>query len=429
MSSSSGLPEHMEDRVAKVLFLTWDGPDTSYLEGLFLPIFERLMVDGICFHILQFTWASREATDRRREICAAAGIAYDAVRTWRRPTIAVGALLTALKGTLITRKLLRLHRIDIVMPRSVLPAFAAMRAMRHGVAPMVFDADGLPLDERVDFAGASPFGLLYRIQRDMEAEAVRRAKVVLTRSERAADILLARAGAGTHPSKFHVVGNGRDSALFSPADAFRRKTVRAKLDIAQHAPLLIYAGSLGGQYCLEAMLRLLALVRASRPDSCLLILTPNLNLVDRAVSSLPELAGFVKALSVPAPSVPWYLACADLGLALRRATFSMQAVAPIKLGEYLLCGVPVVASAGTGDATETLAADVAHLLGDCDSAADLASAAHWFLDQVLANRAAYRKRCRSFGVKHFSLHATAKQYGCALRSALNEDSTIAAEHL
>jgi glycosyltransferase involved in cell wall biosynthesis len=312
------------------------------------------------------------------------------------------------------------------MPRTILPAFAAMLALRHGKALLVFDADGLPLDERVDFAGASPSGFAYRLQQDMESEAVRRAKVVLTRSKRATDVLLARAGAGTNPSKFHVVSNGRDSALFAPADDFSIETVREELDIPQEAPLLVYAGSLGAQYCLDGMLHFFTLVRAHRPDSYFLILTPHLDIVDQTMSFLPELADFVKHLSVPTPSVPKYLASADLGLALRRPSFSMQAVAPIKLGEYLLCGVPVVATAGIGDTEEMLETDVAFLLGDCDSAAELTTAAHWFVDQVLVTPSAYRKRCRAFGVKHFSLDATVTRYRRALRAALIGDAKIEA---
>lgn len=418
MRYSSGPHDNGDNRVVQILFLTWDGPDTTYLEGLFLPVFSRLAPAGIRFHVLQFTWASREIIDRRQRICSAAGVAYEAVRVWRRPNIAFGALLTTLKGAFFTRRLLRSRRIDVVIPRSILPAFAAMLALRHGEAPFVFDADGLPLDERVDFAGLSPSGLVYRTQRDMESEAVRRAKAVLTRSRRAADVLLARAGAGTDQGKFHVVGNGRDSDLFAPANDSTRKRVREELGIAQSAPLLVYAGSLGPQYCLDSMLSFFTCVRALRSDTQLLILTPQVHLIEEAMSSFPEMAGFMKALGVPARRVPRYLASADLGLALRRPSFSMQAVAPIKLGEYLLCGLPVLATADIGDTEETLAVDVAYLLGDCDSPAELSSAAHWFLDQVLVNPSAYRKRCRAFGVKHFSLDETAARYRCALRTVL-----------
>ena len=51
--------------------------------------------------------------------------------------------------------------------------------------------------------------------------------------------------------------------------------------------------------------------------------------------------------------------------ALRRSSFSMRAVAPIKLGEYLLCGLPALASPGVGD-TDAIAADAGLLLDRLD---------------------------------------------------------------
>jgi glycosyltransferase involved in cell wall biosynthesis len=60
---------------------------------------------------------------------------------------------------------------------------------------------------------------------------------------------------------------------------------------------------------------------------------------------------------VPFEQVPKYLNAADVAFALREPKFSMQGVAPIKLGEYLLMGIPTIASAGIGD-SETIMSQV-----------------------------------------------------------------------
>ena len=65
----------------------------------------------------------------------------------------------------------------------------------------------------------------------------------------------------------------------------------------------------------------------------------------------------------------------------------MQAVAPIKLGEYLLCGLPVVATAGIGD-TDAISSDAGMLLQRMDEA-ELQAAADWFIDSVLPQREAF----------------------------------------
>lgn len=392
-----------------VLFITWDGPQTTYLESLFLPIFNRLAENGPRFHVLQFTWGDSERVDRTRRACETAGMSYQAVIVWRRP-VALGSLFTAIKGAWDLRKAIRRHRIDAVMPRSILPALTTLLALRGKTLPILFDADGLPLDERVDFAGQSPSDLVYRLLRDIEAQAVRRAAVVLTRSNKAVEILLARAGAGTVREKFQVVGNGRDADLFKPVESSVRRQVRQKLGLNEQNPLLVYAGSVGPQYCLDEMLQLLALVRRRRADAHLLILTGSPDTVAEALTSHPDLASVVTTLTVPPADVPVYLASADLGLALRRPSFSMQAVAPIKLGEYLLCGLPVVATAGVGDTSNVVNEEIGFMIDAIDNGFQLEAVANYLIDVVLPENNTFRDRCRRVGITRFSLDSTVEDY-------------------
>lgn len=414
MNDCATYTKKMNDRF-NILFITWDGPQVTYLESLFLPIFQELAKYGLDFHIMQFTWGDARRIEASRRACAAAGFTYQAETIWRRP-LAAGSLLSALHGARLIRQVVRKHQIDAVMPRSTLPALATLLALRGSTLPMILDADGLPLDERVDFAGQSPTSLVYRFLRDIEAQAVRRADVVLTRSKKAVAILQARAGAGTSTDKFHVVRNGRDPNAFSPGATLSRRKTRRELGIDDEAPLLIYAGSLGPQYCLTQMLGLFAHVHKRRPDSRLLILTGSPEALPGALDPHPHLKHAISALTVEASDVPQYLACADLGLAVRRASFSMQAVAPIKLGEYLLCGLPVVASDDIGDTSTLVGPQVGHLLNEMGDA-ELANAADWFVDTVLAEREAFRERCRAAGLASFSLNGSVEGYRQALASA------------
>jgi len=390
-----------------ILFVTWDGPQTTYLESLFLPIFKRLADNDLRFHVLQFTWGDTKRLERTRQACAAAGVSYQAVMVWRRPVV-LGSLLTAIKGVLDLRKAIRRYDIEAVMPRSTPPALTTLLALRSTPLPIIFDADGLPLDERVDFAGQSPSSLVYRLLRDIEVQAVQRATVVLTRSNKAVDILLARAGAGTVREKFYVVGNGRDADLFNPKDANTRRQLRQQLGLAESTALLVYAGSIGPQYCLGEMLALFSFVRQRRADSHLLILTGSPASVTETLTAHPDLESAVTALTVLPADVPAYLASADLGLALRRPSFSMQAIAPIKLGEYLLCGLPVVATTGIGD-TDALSPATGFLVERMDSV-ELRAAADWFIDGVLPQREILRIAAREIGLSRFSLEACVEAY-------------------
>jgi len=394
-----------------ILFVTWDGPQVSYLESLFLPIFRALQKHGFQFHILQFSWASHSVTEQRRDYCEAIGCTYTLVPVIRKP-VALGGLITAIWGYRQIRQAIQRYDIDIVMPRSTLPAMSSLLALRGYDQKFVFDADGLPLDERVDFAGQSSSSIVHRILRDIEAQAVRSADVVLTRSKIAAGVLHARAGAGVDIGKFNVVSNGRDTSLFSPGSDFDRKEVKKKLGISEDAPLIVYAGSLGPQYCPDDMLTLFALIRHSRVDAHFLVLTGSPEVMLEQKDNYPELFSAITVMRVNASDVPSWLAAADLGIAFREAAFSMQGVAPIKLGEYLLCGVPVVATRGVGDSHYI--DDKSGFLVDTGDKSKLESVSEWFVGKVLPEREVFRSHSRSIGKQFFSLESSVESYREAL---------------
>ncbi|MDQ3228538.1 MAG: glycosyltransferase [Pseudomonadota bacterium] len=397
----------------RILFVTWDGPQVAYLESLYLPIFEALMRRGHSVHVLQFTWADAAQRAAIQVRCEAAGCTYRSVSVLRTP-VAAGGLITAVLGRWHVMGEIKRHAIDVVMPRSTLPALAAGLALKQAThVRMVFDADGLPHDERVDFEGWSPHGLAYRVLRDMEASAVRRADVVLTRSRKAIDILAARAGGGTAEEKFLVVGNGRDAERFRPASDAERAATRRELGVSDAAPFVVYAGSIGEQYCLAEMLSFFRRVRALASDASLLLLTGSPEAAERGLDGFDDLRPHCQIRHVAADDVARFLGAADLGLALRRPTFSMQAVAPIKLGEYLLCGIPVLATQGIGDTDALLTPDVGRSLAAM-TPDTLDAAADWFVRDVLQDREGFRARSRKAGLQNFNLAATVEAYANAI---------------
>lgn len=398
-----------------VLFVTWDGPQVTYLETLFAPILHGLRAQGFSVHILQFTWADAARTTQIRRRCEDLGLGYEARRIWRRPR-SLGALLTAVWGAVHVRNALRRHAVDLVVARSVLPALACLLGLYRRRTPLVFDADGLVLDEMVDFAGLSPRSLTYRGLRDVEAQAVQRASSVMTRSAAASRTLWARAGAGTQHAKFFVVKNGRDVSLYRDFGTQDRARVRDALGIAPGAPLVIYCGSLGPKYCLLQMLAVFHGIRERRADARLLVLTTNPEYFD--ASTTDALRTGVLCVSAAPDAVASYLSAADLGLALIQPAYSMHAASAVKIAEYLLCGVPVIANRGIGDVEAILDAECGFVLADVDDGEAAKAAGAWFLSHALPQRENVRRACMRLGQQHFSLEEAIAGYSTALRAAV-----------
>lgn len=384
--------------MSRCLFITWDGPQTSYLESLFLPIFKGLAEHGHRMHVLQFTWSKTDDVLRTKAICETAGIPYKSVPVWRKAG-AAGSFASAVWGRNHIQKAVGLWNIDTLMPRSLMPALAVlMMGSRKGLK-LIFDADGFAIDERVDFGGLSSTSASYRILRAVEARTTRIADQVLVRTPCAIDILVDRSKADR--SKFHIVGNGRDPAPYSggwPEEKNREFR-------------LCYAGSLGPQYRPGQMIDVAQRLRVHIPNLVFRIFTGDMANLNIALdqSGIND-RSWIEVSRLPPEDMPNALMECDLALALRQPAFSTQGVSPIKIGEYLLAGLPVIGTAGVGAVEPIIDAGVMYPLGD-----DVEHVWPWVRDRVLSQQTSIRELSHALGLAHFSLEASVDSYLPAFR--------------
>ncbi|ESU20819.1 hypothetical protein FCR2A7T_11340 [Flavobacterium cauense R2A-7] len=397
----------MTNKPQNILFITWDGPQTSYMEGLFLPIFNEINkhTTNFNFHVLQFTWSDAVKIQQIQKAANDLGIHYTAAPIYRKPIAVLGSLWSVFKGVSILRKYIRKHKIDIVMPRSTMPAVMVNRLKTEKVK-VLFDADGLPLEERVDFSGLSKTSKQYLWLKSEETKLLTTANGVITRSQKAIDIHLKTIGEN-YRDKFFVVFNGRNVNFFQPNYAVKSKK-REALGFTDEDVVFVYCGSLGPQYGWEEMMAVFSQYHSENKQSKFLILTGNIQFANERI---PEpLKNDIKVLSVPFAEVPDYLNVADVAFAIRKPTFSMQGVAPIKLGEYLLMGLPTIASAGIGD-TEVVFEQLEECFLYQHQDENAIAKAVAFLSRM---KTGDKTKIRSVGLHYFSLENSALSYIKAL---------------
>ncbi len=385
-----------------LLFITWDGPQTSYMEGLFMPIFQEIAKQGAYqFHVVQFTWADAQKIAHTKAAANQMGITYTAWPVLRKPNIAIGSLLTVLTSSAKIKKYIRENNIHMVMPRSTFPAMI-VNQIKNKNFKLIFDADGLPIEERIDFAGLKKESFQYKLMKSAEAKMLKSADAVITRSQKAIDIHIAHIGE-SYRSKFSVVFNGRDKNKFAYQPKLREK-VRQELGLKDEL-LFIYAGSLGPQYCLTEMLEIFQ-AYAEKHKAKFLILTGNTAFAEQNIPT--ELKAHIILKSVPSEKVSFYLNGGDVAFGLRKPTFSMQGVAPIKLGEYLLCGLPVIASKGIGDTEKILGNFEECYLYDHSIGLlpQIAQIKHFVEKAIFADRNKIAQKAQDY----FSLEAAAESY-------------------
>jgi glycosyltransferase involved in cell wall biosynthesis len=94
---------------------------------------------------------------------------------------------------------------------------------------------------------------------------------------------------------------------------------------------------------------LFRLIKRTRPEAFFLAITPQVSRMDEACCAAGICSEDYKAVAGEPTTVPAYLGAADLGLLLRERTLVNEVASPVKFGEYLAAGVPVVITDGVGD--------------------------------------------------------------------------------
>lgn len=389
-----------------ILFVTWDGPQTNYIESLFLPIFLKMQERyGYKFHIIQFTWGSPERIVKTKVVCSKYNIVYNAVPVYRKIAI-VGLLKAIFVQSGIIRKYCRENNITLIMPRATTSAGIVNHIISSLNAKYIYDADGFSQDERVDFSGWSPTGLKYKLYRWMEKRAILQADAILCRSHQAAAIIAERSRLPETQNKITVISNGRDIVQYNilPQSEFK----------IGNGMKFIYVGSLGPQYGLENMLNVFKAVKNILPDSVFTILTGDKSYANQMIEdSYQDIRNSVLITRVAADAVPNYIIDADFAFALRAQKFSMKGVSPIKLGEYLLCGIPVIATSGIGDTDMMLDGEnCAYVISDYDDV-NIDAIVEWCT--AVWGEYKIKQQAREIGLAYFDLNKTVDLYYEAIR--------------
>jgi len=148
--------------------------------------------------------------------------------------------------------------------------------------------------------------------------------------------------------KISVIPCTASAALFN-YDSQTRHLIRDRLGL-DHRLVLVYCGALAKEWQVaDQLMRAFRDFRAVEPRAHLLVVTPDVDLVPQLAARTGIGQGDVTVVKAGHSEVPGYLMAADVGLLLRRRDSVNSVASPTKLAEYLMTGLPVVATEGIGD--------------------------------------------------------------------------------
>ncbi|HEX6827566.1 MAG TPA: glycosyltransferase family 4 protein [Burkholderiales bacterium] len=261
---------------------------------------------------------------------------------------------------------------DFIYARSALFSTAPLTVARQVGCPLLVEVNAPIAAEQEAYRGGTLGGLGARA----EAALLRGADAVLTVSAALKEHIL---GFGVDPDRVHVVPNGIDPAVFAPGAA--DPALRARWKIPE-GPVLGFVGGLRPWHGVEVLPQLLDRLTPRHPAAALVIVGdgPLRAGLEQALDQLGLRARAVFTGAVHHEEIPGLMRLFDVALAPYPPLEHVFYFSPLKLFEYMACGVPVVASRSgqIGEVIESGATGLLYPPGDFDA---LAAAC----DRLLAN--------------------------------------------
>ena len=323
-----------------VLYISYNGATEPVFQSQVLPYLKRLTARGSNIMLLTFERLS-ESTPQELEMLrlslSEVGIAWTYLRYHKQPRVPA-TLFDIARGTIAAVSLIRRYNIKFIHARSYIPAIIASFAAGWHQVPWLFDMRGLMADEYADGGLISRNGRIFRIIKRIEKYLLRTADEVVVLTENIKGVLSSLTSA-----PMEVIPCCVDTQIFKPSNSTKNEKTE-----------LVYAGSTGTWYCLEEMAEFFNTWKAFNKKVHWSIFSQgDLGTIRDTLRDKNVQDEDVEIQAVPYESMPASLVLGDVGIAFMKSTFSKRASCPIKVAEYLACGLPVVINAGIGD-TEDL---------------------------------------------------------------------------
>lgn len=343
----------------RVLYISYNGMLDPLGQSQVIPYLRELGKRGVRFTLLSFERAAAFAADGRarceelRRQLAENGIEWHWLRYHRKPSLPA-TIYDVCNGVRYGRMLVRRNRIEMVHARSQIAATIALGLKNRGGLKMIFDVRGLMAEEYVDAGHWRAGSIPYRLTKAMESRAFAAADGVVTLTERIWPLIKDWKGLRNREVNHEVVPCCTDLEVFRYNEEDRAR-VRSELNL-QDRFVLVYSGSVGGWYLADKMADLFVELIKMKPNSHFLWLTGGPGKLVEDLMSLRGInPGQFSVRSVQPVDVPRYLSASDAGIAFYQPAFSRLATSPVKLAEYLACGLPVIINAGVGDSDDLVA--------------------------------------------------------------------------
>jgi len=338
-----------------ILYISYDGMTDPLGQSQVLPYLAGLVRRGYHITLLSCEKAGRFEQHRPLigSLCREAGINWQPIPYRSSPPV-ISTIRDVRTLKEYAESLYKNHQFDIVHCRSYISALIGLWMKKKYGTRFVFDMRGFWADERVDgglWKRSNPlYNTIYKWFKRKERQFLEQADAVVSLTHAAKEEIQ------QWPLSVHkpvtVIPCCVDTHLFTPANSGRAEqaALRQELEIPESSPVLGYVGSLGTWYLLPEMLAFFKTWLRGQPGSILLFVTMEPKEIIFAEAARQQVdEARIRVVSAARDQMPAYISLMDYGLFFLKQAFSKKASSPVKQGELMAMGIPVICNAGVGD--------------------------------------------------------------------------------
>lgn len=382
-----------DNMAKKILYISYDGLTDALGQSQILAYQKHISSPDVQVTIMSFEKKDSYSKlgSSIAQICKEANIHWRPLFYTKRPPI-LSTAYDLYHGWQEIKRLQRTTSFDIVHCRGYISALLGEKMKKNFHTKFIFDMRGWWPDEKLEsgnWAGTL-YLPIYKYFKKKELDFFRQADITVSLTESGKSEIVTNGW--QKENKVQVVPTCTDLSLFQLQGKDKRLALKASLGFPADAKILVYSGSLGGNYPVEDLFLLLRQYLALSPLHYCLILA---KYGDTKVA-LPERT-ILK--SVPYSEVGPHLAACDFGFIYYTKAYSNIGRCPTKLGEYWACGLPAIIPSEIGD--------VDSLFNTYPTTG--VSVPHWYIDEIdkslqqLLATPFSKAYLRQSAINHFSL--------------------------
>jgi len=398
-------------RPRKALYISYNGLTEPIVRSQVIPYLAGLSKKGNRFCLI--TYEKKRLTriekddlraDLKERVGSASAIRWFPLRYHKRPTVPATVFDIGL-GFFCSFYIILRYGIDIVHARAIVAAMAGYPASKLLGKKFIFDTRGIDSEEYVDAGSWRRGGLKHRFVGWAERIISNGSDYVVVLTRRFLDIL--KKDRRLHLKAVSVIPCAVDTSLFTFFD--KKDPERSLKAGLNNNFVFVYSGSLGTWYMFDEMLELFKTAKSMVKNARLLILTQtDVGFVERALKKASLDPADVVIKTVGYAEMKDHLAMADVGISFIKPVFSKLSSSPVKFGEYLACGLPVLINRDIGDTDNMVRAEKIGAVVNGFEISEYERALGELLG--LMKDPGLRIRCRKSAEKYLSLDSAVEEY-------------------